>query len=684
MTHEPNFLYITIDPTNLKTVYSDTFSGVIITDVGYYTDGIGIGGGEDIYHPVSAVITKKYYNKNGTLTTDTPTNIGRYNIRITASLSPSPLTPGVPTSSMIGYFTSYAETNEPYSGKIEIVDTSKALVIDKGIATITIDPESLNHTYNDRSPVVTYTTEPANLKCSVTYTPEGSTSSSVVAPSDAGSHGVVLTIMDRNYKSVAPASGTLSIVNDVNAMTKTLDFKGGLLSPEGKASLADPTGFITNTLLTRLDVPQIAAISTIASIGDCAKSLPDKLIAAIATKLLGIILSYIPGFGIVNLIKEIKEIMEEIQKIIVMINAIRANPLGFLDSVLASTGVYAAVNDQIHALESQFPAISGGVSEVLKDIDNICNKQDYSIFGLPSPGKLKSDPTLRPTAMAPTPMPLFDQTSNNLKTDYDALLVQLKEGMTKDSEKMKQLSDGGDKTAFANYLTMITSVSKLGYSYHDDISKTTDSSKDEILLQKYIGNVKRERTTYSTWDADTLSEFDRRTNRVKLEISRSPDIIRGYFMKNTAVLPGGAQSVGVTTYGPAETDSRTAHEIEIGIQSINGTREGDMGAYGILRSGLTIASSRWPGGSLIALKNPNGSPYNPAGVNPSGVYTVTDTGNMELTYARPDIFTTTPKLYTGTEYVQAFVVSLGTQYGPRYKQAMAAHPNTVSMALNNA
>jgi len=678
--HKTDRLYITTK--NLKKNFGDASIGDIVNNIGYYTNN----GITETFHSVIATPIITYTYMDGSIS-NSPSAVGKYDIHITASISPDPRTPLIPASSMAGYFTSKYDSTDVNVGDLYIIDTSKSLVIDMGIATITLTNDT--HTYDGLSPTASYITTPPGLDCHITY------DGSLIAPSDAGSSFTVSAIVsDPNYKVLIPVTAQHNIVMDTAAMAQSFNTKSGLLSPEGQASLKDPSGFITATLLTRLDVPQINAMSTIASLKDCAKSLPEKLIIAVATKAITLILNNIPGLGVANHIKQIVEMLEEAQAIMKLLQDIRNNPLGFLDEVLAVTGVYDNINDQIHALESKFPAIPGGVANVLKNIDDICNLQDYSILGLPSPGRLKSDPTQIPTAGIPTPMPTFDPTSNNAKMDYDAFLDGLKEATAQDGPKIKDLKLLTDPTPLSNYVSMMTSVSLLINSYHDDIKVTTDNTKDNVLLKKMIGNILRTNEENPAWDTETKLEFIERTKRGMTEIKNNTDVIRAYFMKNTLVPPGGVNSKGATTYSGPSRDFTTYLDIFPSERSPTDTAywqskgydtnkpwnstlhasDAYSGAYGSIVSDQTIASCRWPGDSVIALKNPDGSPYNPIGKNPSGTYTVKDTGNAKLTYARPDIYTDTPELYHGLEGVEAFVISLGTKKNSQYTLAQQNNP----------
>ena len=161
---------------------------------------------------------------------------------------------------------------------------------------------------------------------------------------------------------------------------------------------------------------------------------------------------------------------------------------------------------------------------------------------------------------------------------------------------------------------------------------------------------------------------------------------------------GGPDSIGATTYGGITTDFTTfldlnpserpphvkqmweskgyniakneasmrARGMKTGTLSMADTRRG---AYGQLTENKTVASTRYPGGSVLLLKNPDGSPYDPTGKNPSGRYTVMDTGNASATYRKVDIYTDTPEAYSNLGGVQVHVESIGSKTGPQYKRA---------------
>ena len=692
MTYD--FIYITPNVASLTSDYNGQIKTIGIDSMHYTT----IADGLHVVTPETPGYAVKFTFLVGGSVME-PKDAGRYDIRIDVSITD----PNNISNKISGHFTSVRTLTAPDNADIDICNVSKYLTINRIIGYVNPPTTPFSHVYDGFVSPVEFTTTPPNIECYVSYSTGG-----LIPPTDIGNYEVTIEIIDHNYitDSVFPFKSSYSIISDPAIAIRQLEQKQALLNSEASISLNSnsSSAFVTNTLLMRLDVPIIKEMSTISSISDCAKSLPDKLMKAIIVKAISAVLSYIPGLGIVNLIREITSLIAEVERIIALVDDIRKNPLTFLDSVLVSAGVYANINDQIHALEKQFPFIDD-IAGILNDIDNICNKQDYSIFGLPSPGLIKTDPTKIPTAMTPTPMPKFDQKSNTAKMDYDSLLGvgHLQDAIGKDTPKMDALTKAGDNIKFSNYVSMITQVTIAVNSYHDDIKITTDASKDAILLQKYKDNVAKARHANPSWDAETLAEYDHRTLRGQSEISRNTNIIRAYFMKNTAVI-GGVNSKGATTYSGPSRDFTTYLDIYPNERSASDTAywkskgyntdkpwkstlhasDAYQGAYGSIVSDQTIASCRWPGDSVIALKNPDGTPYNPIDKNPSGTYTVKDTGNAKLTYAKPDIYTDNPDAYHGLENVESFVVSLGSKTNSQYKlaQSQNASSNTNGAASN--
>jgi 3D (Asp-Asp-Asp) domain-containing protein len=162
-------------------------------------------------------------------------------------------------------------------------------------------------------------------------------------------------------------------------------------------------------------------------------------------------------------------------------------------------------------------------------------------------------------------------------------------------------------------------------------------------------------------------------------------------------------STGITIYGASDWDWTTfldlkpserppatleywkkrGYSVEKGEKQLKalGAKPGTLnladtvtGAYGYrLVAGFSASSTKYPGGSKLKLTNPDGSIYDPAGINKTGVVTVHDTGNAELTYNKLDIFVGRDHVadykQSDMENVKITVISLGSQINSRYKQA---------------
>jgi hypothetical protein len=264
------------------------------------------------------------------------------------------------------------------------------------------------------------------------------------------------------------------------------------------------------------------------------------------------------------------------------------------------------------------------------------------------------------------------------KDEYDAFTFQIKEQLEVDSTAEQE----------PDRAQMLSITTALAMGYHDGISKTTDASHDAALNTKYKENVESEKLKNAGWSQSVKDSFARRTDIIGSTIERSSSEIRAFYMRNRPISAGVLISQGITTYsGPisdfdtlldikpsqrppeliafwskkyniAEQErSRTQRKLKFGTLNYS---DAFNGKYGPLISDKTCSSTRFPGGSIIALRKKDGTVYDPTGKNPSGQYKVTDIGS-NLTYNKPDIFTLTPALYVNTESVQVFLISDGTR-----------------------
>ena len=443
--------------------------------------------------------------------------------------------------------------------------------------------------------------------------------------------------------------------------------------------------------LTRsMDIGMIRQVGQIQSLSDCAKNIPQRLMELAQQKLTDMIMNTDEAKKIAALVEVIQQKMELVEQIRDRIDAIRKDPLSLVEEALAARGLTgAALQDKVQGLVDKFGDASG-VNAVLSKIDSlgICNQSNIYPDGTYVSPLMKT-----PTDNIPPPIdgvnPVqFNTYTSESKDLYHDFTDRLKENYA------------NPNPADAEVTKMIGTVTTLAMGYHDMISKTTDSSKDQEINLRYTQAVEAEKTRNNSWTDLIKKEFEIRTSNVGRTISTDVEIIRGFYNRNAPMAAGQLLSIGVTTYsGPAE-DFTTFLDIKpeqrppeltakyraqgknipsgntytnsagktFKIGTLNYS-DAFNGAYGKIASERTVASTRVPGGSVIQLRNKDGSVYDPTGKNPSGMYTVMDTGNAALTYKKPDIFTSTPNLYKNTEQVHVYLISRGTKTGKQYNIA---------------
>jgi hypothetical protein len=464
----------------------------------------------------------------------------------------------------------------------------------------------------------------------------------------------------------------------------------------------DPTSFeekedaiygeITDpNILLDFEIPELSQVAEIQSLTDCSKNIPQRLLQMAQDKAFALLSKNPDIKKLANTVAILQKNVETIKAIVEQVQEFIENPQTLMQAVLETQGLTGvALQQKMQAITDKFGAVTGlnSIIEAAKST-GICGQIDYYADGSFAPRQ-----TLTPTDVMPPQIPgviagvqnnTYDSTS---KDRYDEFAFQLKE----------QLEIQSSETQEPDRAQMMSIITTLTMGYHDSISKTTDASQDNELFKKYTDNVSTETANNLGWAQPIKDSFSRRTTTAGLIIQRNTDVIRAFYNRNKPTTVGNLLSVGVTTYStpdkdfttfldlkpeqrPAELTSYWSSKHNISSQEQNlaarGIKTGTLnysdttkgGAYGSMVFDKTCASSRVPGGSVIELRKIDGSIYDPAGQNPSGRYTVTDTGNAKLTYNKPDIFTAYPQKFMNSDSVQVFLISQGNQTGKQYKLA---------------
>lgn len=453
--------------------------------------------------------------------------------------------------------------------------------------------------------------------------------------------------------------------------------------------------------LLNFDVKQLRQVATVTSLADCAKTIPQRLLDMATQKAFDLLRKNEDIKKLAGLVSQAQATVETVQSIADRINAIVEEPETFLNDILAAKGLTgAALQAKIEGIVAKYPGVSNINSLIEKALTSgICGQQNFYADGTPAP-----KPSLTPTDVLPEKIPgvvagvQSQRYDTSPKDNYDGFLFQIKEQLEIDNVQEQSIERG----------KMMSVLTTLVMGYHDRIAKTTDTSQDAKFKADFEANVADELVRNADWPQDIKDQFEIRTDVSATLIQNNADVIRIFFNRNTPT-SGEPVSVGVTTYSGPDKDFTTFLDIKPSERPADLTRywEGQgkdikkneanlagrgiktgtlsyadayRGAYGALESDFTCASSRFPGGSVLLLKNPDGTVYNPTGRNTSGLYKVTDTGNAKLTYQKPDIFTSSPELYKNTSNVQVYLVSRGTQTGPQYRLAQERYGNGSAIA----
>lgn len=494
----------------------------------------------------------------------------------------------------------------------------------------------------------------------------------------------------------------------VNADAGTDSYGNTSVKSNAVTLMFDPTSFddkedavegeVTDPeILLDFELTELSQVAEITSLADCAKTIPQRLLQLAQDKAYQILSQNEDVKKLAANIAIVQKNVETIKAIVDQVHGYIENPTSLMQDILDSQGLTGeALRQKTQEITDKFSAVSGLDSIIAAaKATGICDQTDYYADGSFAPKQ-----TLTPTDLPPSAIPgvvagvstnTYDSTA---KDKYDQFSFDLKEQLELDSSE-EQSSDRAQMMSLLTTLVM---------GYHDGISKTTDSSKDAELFDKYSSNVESEKTRNAGWPSDIKTSFSNKTSMCGDIIKRNVDVIRAFYNRNSP--SGSAISVGVTTYSgpaddfttfldikpeqrPAELTAKYKAEgktIPTGSTYTNskgktikiGTldyADAFTGAYGkTLVSDKSCASTRFPGGSIISLRNSDGTPYDPTGKNPSGEYHVDDTGNAELTWKKPDIFTLTPEKYTGMDSVQVFLVSKGSQVnGSQYQLAQKTY-----------
>lgn len=305
---------------------------------------------------------------------------------------------------------------------------------------------------------------------------------SAIPPIDVGSYEMEASIADFNYTGSAKITYRINAksentINEKTGLTDTQEYESklNLLSENTRTDLTSKQ-FLTSATMKILDDVDVINLDKITSLADCAKNLPQKLLIAASKKVMQLVLNYVPGLGIIQLLTSALKLVQQVQEVLALIEEIKKNPLTFLDAVLEGSGVYDKIGDAIDNtvsnISKNFPGVGNALSianNAVNGLVDFCETENFDSLGNIIPKSTKADPLKKPEDVKGfTPASLRQPIEQKL--DYDAFLYEIRDITAKDQSKIDELSKLTDKTRLNEYLSMITTVNELAYKFHDSVA----------------------------------------------------------------------------------------------------------------------------------------------------------------------------------------------------------------------
>jgi hypothetical protein len=437
--------------------------------------------------------------------------------------------------------------------------------------------------------------------------------------------------------------GVSSIEEQVGSVSDDLDV----------SRIANIQNVVRNTTGANLD------LGGIFNAADCLKNIDDLLIERVKQKAVDMLLETESAQEMLQKMGDISDIAKQAGNVIRQANELKEKSLAELVVDARNAGLLDRIGI-IKKINDQFGDVVGNLNDIIANIAtfDICSMTNYQ-SGVALPPSAKISPG------TPTPLPKFkplmniDQNLIDTQDRFNDHTFRIKDIIGK-TELEQTPSSRSMLTALQDfyYIGQRKAYSGLGDGFNDEmnreIQRTLDAKRDE-------------------WSGEILNEFKARSEGVISQIAEDAPILSQYNKMRT-LEPGeedidrGIISTGIGIYGTPDWDWTRFLSIipeerpdylvkyweDLGYVIQDGEEE--MKAAGMkpgvlkfeystkgtyerpLFSGYAIASTKFRGGTRFLLQNQDGTPYDPAGLNPSGIVTVVDTGDPAQTFDTPYLF----------------------------------------------
>ena len=489
------------------------------------------------------------------------------------------------------------------------VNTLSALGISVGTLTPSFSSNIYNYTANVAYDVITATVTAAGTNTNTKIIIEGTAVNSAVIELRVGTNNIVITCTAEDGISIATYNIAVTRA-DTQDSVELMNSKTYAIGGDTESSYAQ--------VLKDFALRELTVVSQVQALADCAKNLPYRLMELAIRKAEQLILNNPLAQDIIAQLNALEALYANIKRISELVNIKLTKEETLAEALfLAKTLTGVDLVDKTNDILNKFGDVVG-VGDLINNLQqlNLCEITNYG-----ANGAVRPSPTKIPLGMPPPPVegvasPVANMTYDSEPKDrYDSFIFQLKEHLVKDPQKVAALT----ATDLENYIRMLGICNTLAYSYHDNISRTTDDAKDAEYKATYLKLVQDELSKHPEWNGDLKVDYNGRTSIIENEITRNTAVIRAYYSRNAAA-SGDWIPMYMTAYGNAAIDVTTRNEIASGkLQNSDQFN----GAYNPLVQGTSVASNYWKGKTVLEIRY--AKDQSPVG---SGRVTIHDTGGM--------------------------------------------------------
>jgi len=430
-------------------------------------------------------------------------------------------------------------------------------------------------------------------------------------------------------------------------------------------------------------------------LSDCIKNIDDIIIDRLTKKLTSLLLQNSTVSAALATATDVMAVINTVNGYIAFVQSLLDK--SFLELlILAKDAGLLERSELFRQIQEKYGSTINNLNEILANIDNLNICTMMGLGGGPVPSGVKN--------MKPEALPDFgtivevDAASIEKKQKYEDVINRIGYEITNVIDFVpNQLAANIPQTSPA----VNAALSPLQNFSRAVVNRYGTATDDEVgkLRALFHGEIDRKISEYSyEWSPETREFYKQKAQEAVAIAEIEHKSLRDWNIQKNNTQYGQRVSSGVTIYGGPDWDLTTFLEIkpnqrppelirywtqERGINiaaeerklqnrekpiptGILDLSDAYNGAYNVqLRPGYSCASTRYPGGTQLQLKHPDGRIYDPAGLNPSGIVTVDDTGNAELTYKKVDLYISKEhiKQYKSTNMsaVEVYLVSLGSK-----------------------